>query len=42
VAESTVRWFVVRENTAEWLLIPLNSSNEQGAYLHKQVLVERV
>jgi hypothetical protein len=27
VAESTVCWFIVRENTAGWLLIPLNSSN---------------
>jgi hypothetical protein len=31
VAENTVRWFVVRKkNTAGWLLIRLNSSNEQG------------
>jgi hypothetical protein len=31
VAESTVRWFDVKEkNIVEWLWIPLNSSNEQG------------
>jgi hypothetical protein len=30
-AESTVRWFVVR-NTAGWLLILLISPNEQGCF----------
>jgi hypothetical protein len=29
-AESTVRWFVVRENTAGWLLILLINPNEHG------------
>jgi hypothetical protein len=37
VAESTVRWFIVREkHCAGWLLIWLNQRNEQGDDKEKQ------